>query len=98
MDLAVVELAAGALPAASSALYEGLDMAVQAHKVRDIVYGVFVAIKLWYHGGKAAGAAEWAELLLNTRGVDYPERRDLQSLGAELADALGMEAFAAAVE
>jgi tetratricopeptide (TPR) repeat protein len=98
MDLAVVELAAGALPAASTALYEGLEMAVQAHNHRDIVYGVFVAIKLWYGGSNAARAAEWAELLLNTPGVDYPERRDLQSLRAELADVLGMEAFAAAVE
>jgi tetratricopeptide (TPR) repeat protein len=98
MDLAEVELAAGALPAASAALYEGLDIAVQAHNHRDIVYGVFVAIKFWYRSGNATCAAEWAELLLNTLGVDYPERRDLQSLRAELADVLGMEAFAAAVE
>jgi tetratricopeptide (TPR) repeat protein len=98
MDLALVEIADGALPAASTALYEGLDMAVQAHSHRDIVYGVFVAIQLWHRGGKAARAAEWAELLLNTPGVDYAERRDLQSLRAELIGLLGAEAFAAAVE
>jgi hypothetical protein len=98
MDLALVEVAAGALPAASAALYEGLDTAVQAHSHRDIVYGVFVAIRLWYLGGNPARAAECAELLLNTPGVDYSERRELQSLRTELIDVLGAEAFAAAVE
>jgi hypothetical protein len=98
MRLAGVELVRGALPAAKAALYEGLDMALQAHNHRDIVYGVFVAIKFWYRGGDAIRAAEWTGLLLNTPGVDYPERHELQSTRAELMGTLGAEAFAAAAE
>jgi hypothetical protein len=98
MELALVEIAAGALPAASTALYEGLDIAIQARNHRDIVYGVFVAIKFWRHGSDAIRAAEWTGLLLNTPGVDYPERRELQSIRAELVGTLGADAFAAAAE
>ena len=98
MDLALVEIVAGALPAASTALYEGFDIAIQARNHRDIVYGMFVAIKLWCQSGNTTCAAEWTELLLNTPGVDYPERRELQSIHAELISSLGAGAFAAAAE
>jgi len=86
----------GALPAGSTALYAGFEIAIQARNHRDIVYGMFVAIKLWCQSGNTTCAAEWTELLLNTPGVDSPERRELQSIRAELIGTLGAGAFAAA--
>jgi hypothetical protein len=71
---------------------------VQAKNYADIIYGIFVAVKLWRQRGDAIAATEWTELLLNAPGVDYPVRRDLQLLRAELTVVLGMKAFATVVE
>jgi len=98
MHLAEFQIAGGALEAASAALSESMRAAVQANNNRDIVYGVFVALKLWRRRGDALRAAEWAELLLNSRGVDYALRRDLSALRAELMGMLGADTFAAAAE
>jgi tetratricopeptide (TPR) repeat protein len=98
MHLAEIQVANGALEAASDSLCESIRAALQANNNRDIVYGVFVALKLWHRRGDALRAAEWAELLLNSRGVDYGLRRDLRSICDELLGLLGADAFAAAAE
>jgi hypothetical protein len=98
MHLAEFQLAVGALEAASAALSESMHAAVQANNHRDIVYGVFVAIKLWCRRGDTLCAAEWVELLLSLRGVDYALRCDLAALRAELLGLLGPDLFAAAAK
>jgi tetratricopeptide (TPR) repeat protein len=98
MRLADIQIAAGELEAARSSLSESLQDVVPANNYDDIVYGIFIALKLWRRRGDAIQAAEWTELLLNSRGVDIAIRREVQSLRAELSDLLGAESFAAAAE
>jgi ATP/maltotriose-dependent transcriptional regulator MalT len=98
MHLADIQIAAGDLEAARSSLFESLQDVVPANNYDDIVYGIFIALKLWRRRGDAIQAAEWIELLLNSRGVDIAIRREVQSLRAELCDLLGAKSFAAAAE
>ena len=97
LHLADIQLTAGDLEAARAALREGMDAARQAQIYTNLVYGVFVATKLW-RLRDAIRAAEWAAALSVARGLDYRERQDLQGLQAELAGVLGSETYQAAAE
>ena len=95
---AEIQIGANDVEAARVALHEALAAAVEAGLRGKTLHGVLVAARLWHRRGDAIHAAEWAGLLSNARGLDYAERKDVQSLCAALLDALGMETYAAALE
>ncbi|MBC8160309.1 MAG: tetratricopeptide repeat protein [Roseiflexaceae bacterium] len=98
INLADVQIAANQLEQAHAALREGLTGAIQTGTVIHILYGVFVAAKVWHTRGFARRAAEWVGLLQRCPGVEYAVRSELPGLCAQLRGQLGAQPYAAAIE
>ena len=89
LNLAYVLVVAGELDGARAALTEGLALAVQAKATISLLFGAFVATRLWERLGDAPRAAALAGMLLRHPGVECAVRAELPALRARLAARLG---------
>jgi len=98
INLGDVLVAANELSQARAALREGLLLAVEMKGTIGMLYGVFVATRLWQRLGDAVRAAELVGLLLHHPGVECVVRVELPNLSAQLRGELGAQRCEAALE
>lgn len=97
VNMADVLCAAQQIEQAWPALHEGLELAIQSHVPVPILYGIYVAARIWLLTGHAEHAAGFVGLLLQHPGTECAVRSELPALCQQLETQLGSQAFACAI-
>ena len=98
VNMADVLLTDEQIEQAQAHLQEGLSLALHSQVPVPMLYGLFVAARIWLLTGHAERAAHYVGLLLQHPGTECAVRSELPGLCAQLEAQLGAQALAQAIE